>query len=94
MEKSKQKYIAFVKIGSKGSGKLYEEIMKWKPNPLGGVKLLEASQTFGKWDFVVLFEADTNENALHFVGDIVKPIEGVIGTRTIPIAPLRSWGQT
>ena len=40
--------------------------------------------------FAILFQADTNENALHFVGDIVKPIEGVAATSTLPIAPLRT----
>lgn len=92
MEKSQQKFIAFIKIGSAGSGKLYDEIMKWKEKPMGGIKLQKAYQVFGKWDFAVLFEADTNENALHFVGDIVRPIEGVVAMRTIPVAPLRSWG--
>ena len=58
---------------------------------MGGVKLQEAYQVFGKWDFAVLFEADSNENALHFVGDIIRPIEGVVAMRTIPVAPLRSW---
>jgi uncharacterized protein with GYD domain len=91
LEKSQQKFIAFIKIGSAGSGKLYDEIMKWKEKPMGGVKLHEAYQVFGKWDFAVLFEADSNENALHFVGDIVRPIEGVVAMRTIPVAPLRSW---
>ena len=92
MEKSKQKYFSFIKIGSAGSGKLYDEIMKWKVKPMGGVTLEEAYQVFGKWDFAVLFEADTNENALHFAGDIVRPIEGVVAMRTIPLAPLRKWG--
>jgi len=91
LEKSQQKFIAFIKIGSAGSGKLYDEIMKWKEKPMGGVKLQEAYQVFGKWDFGVLFEADSNENALHFVGDIIRPIEGVVAMRTIPVAPLRSW---
>ena len=58
---------------------------------MGGIKLQEAYQVFGKWDFAVLFEADTNENALHFAGDIVRPIDGVVAMRTVPLAPLRSW---
>jgi uncharacterized protein with GYD domain len=92
LQKSAQKYISFIKLGQKGSGKLYDEIMAWKGNPMDGVKLLEAYQVFGRWDFAVIFEADTNENALHFAGDIVRPIGGVAAMRTIPLAPLRSWG--
>ena len=81
-----------IKLGSAGAGKLYAEIMKWKENPIDGAKLEEAYQVFGKWAFAVLFQADTNENALHFVGDVVRPIEGVVAMRTIPVSPIRNWG--
>ncbi len=91
MEKSTQKYFSFVKLGSAGAGKIYGEIMKWKEKPIEGVQLEEAYQVFGRWDFAILFSADTNENALHFVGDVVRHIEGVVAMRTIPIQPLRSW---
>ena len=91
MEKSVQKYFSLIKLGSAGAGKLYAEIMKWKEKPIDGVKLEEAYQVFGRWDFAILFEADTNENALHFAGDVVRQVEGVAAMRTMPIAPLRSW---
>jgi uncharacterized protein with GYD domain len=94
LEKSNQKYLAMIKLGPAGSGKLYAEIMKWKLKPMNGVKLEEAYQVFGKWDFAILFQADTNENALHFVGDIVRPIEGVSFMSTVPMAPLRKWSET
>ena len=61
---------------------------------MNGVILKEAYQVFGEWDFVILFQADTNENALHFVGDIVKPIEGVAATSTLPIAPVKDYRKT
>ncbi len=89
-----QKYLAFIKLGSQGATPLYGEIMKWNQAPIKGVMLQEAAQMFGKWDFVVLFSADTNENALHFVGDVVRKVDGVVATKTIPIAPLRSWSQS
>lgn len=91
MEKSKQKYFAMIKLGPAGAGKLYEELMKWTQNPMDGVVLEEAYQIFGEWDFGVLFQADTNENALHFVGDIVRPIEGVAAMSTIPISPIKDY---
>ena len=80
-----------IKLGPAGSGKLYGEIMKWKEKPISGVKLEEAYQVFGKWDFAILFQADTNDNALHFVGDVVRPVEGVAAMKTTPISPIRSW---
>jgi uncharacterized protein with GYD domain len=55
------------------------------------VKLEEAYQVFGQWDFAVLFQADTNADALHFVGDKIRLIEGIIETSTIPLAPIKDY---
>ena len=94
MEKSIQKYFAMIKLGPAGAGALHKAIMQWKEKPMDGVKLEEAFQVFGEWDFAVLFQADTNENALHFVGDIVRQIDGVAAMSTLPISPIRKWSET
>ena len=73
------------------AAKLYEPLMEFDEKPIEGVKLEEAYQVFGQWDFAVLFQADTNENALHFVGDKIRLIEGVIETLTIPLVPLKDY---
>ena len=73
------------------AAKLYGPLMEFTENPIKGVKLEEAYQVFGKWDFAVLFEADTNENALHFVGDKIRLIEGVMETTTIPLASIKDY---
>ncbi len=91
MTKSVQKYFVMVKLGQAGATPLYGEIMKWKAAPIEGVKLEEAFQVFGKWDFAILFQADTNDNALHFVGDVLREVEGVVTTKTIPISPIRDF---
>jgi hypothetical protein len=91
LDKSVQKYLVMVKLGAAGATPLYKAIMGWKAKPMEGVTLEEAYQVFGKWDMAVLFVADTNENALHFVGDILRPVEGVAFTATLPLAPLRKW---
>jgi uncharacterized protein with GYD domain len=73
------------------AAKLYEPLMEFGEEPIEGVKLEEAYQVFGQWDFAVLFEADTNENALHFVGDKIRLIEGVVETSTVPLVPLKDY---
>lgn len=75
------------------AAKLYEPLMEFSENPMEGVKLVEAYQVFGKWDFAVLFEADTNANALHFVGDKIRLIEGVMSTTTIPLTTIKNYGK-
>ncbi len=86
-----QKYLAFIKISPNMAAKLYEPLMEFSEQPIDGVKLEEAYQVFGKWDFAVLFQADTNTNALHFVGDKIRLVEGVIETLTIPLAPIKDY---
>ena len=73
------------------AAKLYGPLMEFTENPIEGVKLEEAYQVFGKWDFAVLFEADNNQNALNFVGDKIRLIEGVMETTTIPLTPIKNY---
>jgi uncharacterized protein with GYD domain len=91
MEKPIQKYFVKIKLSPTKAGNLYGALMKFGEKPMDGVKLEEAYQVFGEWDFAVLFQADTNENALHFVGDKIRVIEGVVETFTIPLAPLKDY---
>jgi uncharacterized protein with GYD domain len=80
-----------IRISPNMAAKLYGPLMEFTENPIEGVKLEEAYQVFGKWDFAILFEADTNESALHFVGDKIRLIEGVMETTTIPLTPIKNY---
>lgn len=91
MEKPIQKYLLMIKLSPNMAAKLCEPLMEFDEKPIEGVKLEEAYQVFGQWDFAVLFQADTNENALHFVGDKIRLIDGVLETFTIPLAPIKDY---
>jgi len=91
MGKSVQKYLLMIKLSPNMAAKLYEPLMEYDETPMEGVKLEEAYQVFGQWDFAILFQADTNENALHFVGDKIRLIEGIMETLTIPLSPLKDY---
>ena len=91
MEKTVQKYLLMIKLSPNMAAKLYEPLMEFPEKPMEGVKLEEAYQVFGQWDFAVLFQADTNTTALHFVGDKIRLIEGIIETSTIPLAPIKDY---
>lgn len=91
MEKPIQKYLLMIKLSPNMAAKLYEPLMEFTDEPIKGVKLEEAYQVFGQWDFAILFQADTNENALHFVGDRIRLLDGVVETFTIPLVPLKEY---
>jgi uncharacterized protein with GYD domain len=80
-----------IKLSPSMAAKLYEPLMEFDENPVEGVRLEEAYQVFGRWDFAVLFQADSNENALHFVGDKIRLVEGVVETLTIPLSPIKDY---
>ena len=52
--------------------------------------MIEASYSlFVYWDFALFFKADSNDNALHFVGEKLRVIEGVAETSTTPMTVLK-----
>jgi len=73
------------------AAKIYEPLMEFSQQPIDGVKLEEAYQMLGEWDYAVLFQADTNANALHFVSDKIRLVEGVLETFTIPMSPIKNY---
>lgn len=75
------------------AAKLHDPLLELDEQPIQGVKLQEAYQVFGKWDFAVLFEADTNMDALHFIGDKIRLVEGVLETFTIPLSPIKNYSE-
>lgn len=91
VKKNVQKYLLMIKLSPNMAAKLYEPLMEFEENPVEGVKLEEAYQVFGQWDFAILFQADTNEKALHFVSDKIRLIDGVLETFTIPIVPIKNY---
>jgi uncharacterized protein with GYD domain len=93
MEKTVQKYLLMIKLSPNMTAKVYEPLMEFTEKPMEGVKLEEAYRAFGKWDFVLLFQADTNTNALDFVADNIRLIEGVTETSTIPLAPIKDYSK-
>jgi len=88
-----QTYFTMIRLSPKKAGPIYDELMKYNESPMEGIKLEAAYQVFGKWDFAVFFEADTNENALHFVGEKIRKIDGVIRTSTVPMAAIKTYRQ-
>ena len=93
MEKPVQKYLLMIKLSPNMAAKLHEPLLEFGEKPMDGVKLEEAYQVFGQWDFAILFQADTNANALHFVGDKIRLIDGVLETFTIPLVPIKSYSK-
>lgn len=89
MEKSMQKYLVLIKLSAGKGGEFWNGFSKLPDEPMKGV-IIEASYSlFGKWDFAIFFKADSNDNALYFIGEKLRAIDGVAETSTTPMTILK-----
>lgn len=94
MEKStesKQRYLALVKLNPAKTESFYNSLMKLSETPSEGVRLNATYNVFGEWDLAVWFEANNNDKAVHFVGEKIRAIEGVVETITMPATPIKEY---
>jgi len=89
LEKNMQKYLVLVKTIPGKGGEFWEDFSKMPDKPMKGVMIESSWSLYGYWDFVVFFKADSNENSLHFVGEVLRAIRGVGETSTSPMTVLK-----
>jgi hypothetical protein len=89
LEKGMQKYLVLVKVSSGKGGEFWEGFSKMPTAPMKGVMIESSWSLFGYWDFAIFFSADSNDNALHFVGENLRAIPGVGKTNTTPMTVLK-----
>ena len=91
MEKPMQKYLVLIKLNPAKTESFYKALNSLSERPIEGVRINSAYNVFGEWDFALWFEADSNDNALHFVGDKIRPIEGIMETHTMPTTVIKEY---
>ncbi len=84
-----QKYLVLVRLGAGKGGEFWEGFSKMPDKPMKGVQITESYSLFGMWDFAIIFQADSNENAVHFVGEELRMVAGVAETATSPMITLK-----
>jgi hypothetical protein len=89
LEKTMQKYLVLVKTASGKGGEFWSGFSKMPDEPMKGVWIESSWSLFGYWDFALFIKTDSNENALHFVGEKLRAIEGVAETSTSPMTVLK-----
>ena len=60
--------------------------------PMDGIRQLFLQHVWNM-GFRRVFEAESNENAIHFVGEQIRSIEGVNETLTMPATPLKEYSS-
>jgi hypothetical protein len=89
METKMMKYLILLKTVSGKGGEFWEGFSKMPTAPMPGVMIESSWSLFGYWDFALFIKADSNENALHFVGEKLRALNGVGETSTTPMTVLK-----
>ena len=87
----KQKYLVLIKVNPAKTENFHNLMMRITEMPSEGVRLNATYNVFGEWDFAVWFEANNNDDAVHFVGEKIRAMDGVIETVTMPAIPLKEY---
>ncbi len=87
----RQKYLVLVKLNPSKTLPFFNAVSAMQSSPMEGVKLYGAYNVFGDWDMAIWFEADSNENAVHFVGEKIRIIDGVVDTHTMPTTAIKEY---
>lgn len=91
MQKNRQKYLALIKLDPAKTNAFFNAFSNMSSNPIEGVNLYGSYNVFGNWDIAIWFEADSNDNAIHFVGDKLRAIDGVVDTHTMPATAIKEY---
>lgn len=88
-----QKFLVLIRLDPAKTGNFFSALTQLSDSPIEGVKLNATYNVFGEWDCAVWFEAINNDNAVHFVGEKLRSIEGVIETLTMPATPIKEYNR-
>lgn len=88
---SKQRYLVLVKLNPARAEGFFNALMNIKEKPSEGVTLNASYNVFGEWDIAIWFEARNNDDAVHFVGDQIRSLDGVIETLTMPATTIKEY---
>ncbi len=88
-----QKFLVLIRLDPSKTGNFFSSLMQLSNKPTEGVRLNATYNIFGEWDCAVWFEATNNDSAVHFVGEKLRAIEGVIETLTMPATAIKEYNQ-
>ncbi len=91
MESNMQKYLVLIKLDPLKTRSFFDSLSDLSERPIKGVTVDSSYNVFGAWDMAIWFEADSNDNAIHFVGERIRTMEGVTETLTMPATVIKEY---
>ena len=89
--KNDAKNLVLIKLNPLKTNAFFDAFSTLSQNPMEGVSISGSYNVFGVWDIAIWFEADSNDNALHFVGDKIRAMDSVVETHTMPATAIKEY---
>jgi len=86
----KYPYVTLIRT-SGSSNRSIASALRNLPNRSSKCKVLGAWTTFGEYDGLVQFIAQSNEEAMEYVTKNIRSIQGVTSTETLPLITQQSY---
>ncbi len=87
----KHGYVCLIKAEAPRINSVTSELKNLEKRPSSGIEVHGAWATFGAHDAVVVFTADSPQNAMEFITKNVSNIDGIRSTETLTGQPLPSF---
>jgi len=82
-------YVTLIRVS--GNNRSLTSSLKNLPRKTRNCTILGTWTTFGEYDGLVQFVAPSNQDAMKFVTDYIRPIQNVTSTETLPLITQRSY---
>ena len=89
VEKFMPKYLVFVKIAAPMGEEFWKDFSELPNKPMDGVETVASYSVLGYWNFAIIFKADNNDSALHFIGEKPRYPSRAAETNITPLTVLK-----
>ncbi len=80
-------YVTLVKVSGNRTKQVEKSLKELSQKPSKSVHMIGTWTSFGQYDGVCLFQAENEADAMNFVSEHLRGIEGVLSTETLVAIP-------
>lgn len=84
-------YVTLLKVSGNKTKQVEKSLKEISQKPSRSVQLIGTWTSFGQYDGVCLFQAENESDAMNFVSEHLRVIEGILSTETLTAIPQASF---
>lgn len=84
-------YVTLLKVSGNKTKQVERSLKEISQKPSRSVHLIGTWTSFGQYDGVCLFQAENETDAMNFVSENLRGIEGVLSTETLTTIPQAAY---